>query len=221
MTNILFDCPNEGDFYEELKEYIPADGRVCVVALSYYDDAVYDAESWGRIHGPGGGIYEETVAAFATYGIPKESITFINYFSDTKTEAEAKIAAANILYFPGGLPDRMMERIEEMNIAPALQAHRGLVMGYSAGAVIQLDRYHLTPDADYSEFGYYHGLGYLSGFAIEVHYEGRVEQDASIARVCAERGLPVYVTHTGKGGIVVTNSGIRTVGKVDIYQPTK
>ena len=221
MTNILFDCPNEGDFYEELKEYIPADGRVCVVALSYYDDAVYDAESWGRIHGPGGGIYEETVASFAVYGIPRESISFINYFADTKKEAEAKIAAADILYFPGGLPDRMMDRIGDMGIASALRAHRGLVMGYSAGAVIQLDSYHLSPDADYPAFGYYRGLGYLSGFALEVHYEGRATQDASIARVQRERGLPVYVSHTGKGGIVVKDGKIRTVGQVDIYQPTK
>ena len=221
MTNILFDCPNEGDFYEELHGYIPVNGRVCVVALSYYDDAVYDAESFARIHGPGGGIYEETLSAFAVFDIPKENITFINYFTDSKKEAEAKIAAADILYFPGGLPDRMMERIGDMGIAPALQAHRGLVMGYSAGAVIQLDSYHLTPDADYSAFGYYRGLGYLSGFAIEVHYEGRPEQDASIARVCAERGLPVYVTHTRRGGIVVTDGTVRTIGKVDIYQPTK
>lgn len=221
MTNILFDCPNEGDFYEDLKDYIPRGARVCVVALSYYDDAVYDAASWARVHGAGGGIYEETVTAFAAYGIPSENISFIDYFTDKKESAEEKIAAADILYFPGGLPDRMMERIEEMGIAPALRAHNGLVMGYSAGAVIQLDRYHLSPDADYPAFGYYRGLGYLSGFAIEVHYEGRPSQDASIARVLAEQKIPVYVTHTGKGGIIVTSEGMCRIGKVDLHLPTK
>lgn len=221
MTNILFDCPNEGDFYEDLKDYIPHGAHVCVVALSYYDDAVYDGASWARVHGAGGGIYEETVTAFAAYGIPSENISFINYFTDKKESAEDKIAAADILYFPGGLPDRMMERIEKMGITPALRAHRGLVMGYSAGAVIQLDRYHLSPDADYPAFGYYRGLGYLSGFAIEVHYEGRPSQDAAIARVLAEQKIPVYVTHTGKGGIVVTSEGIRRIGQVDLHLPKK
>ena len=220
MVNILFDCPNEGEFYEELKEYIPR-GRVCVVALSYYDDAVYDAGSWQRVHGAGGGIYEETVRSFAVFGIPREDISFINYFTDTREEAEAKIAAADILYFPGGLPDRMMDRITDMGIEGALRAHRGLVMGYSAGAVIQLDSYHLSPDADYPAFGYYRGLGYLSGFAIEVHYEGRPTQDASVSRVLAEQRLPVYVTHTAKGGIVVTEDGIRRIGEVDLHLPTK
>lgn len=221
MVNILFDCPNEGAFYEELKDYVPRGGRVCVVALSYYDDVVYDAASFARVHGVGGGIYEETLATFSAFGISREKISFINYFTDTKESAEEKIAAADILYFPGGLPDRMMERIGDMGIADALRAHDGLVMGYSAGAVIQLDRYHLSPDADYPAFGYYRGLGYLSGFAIEVHYEGRATQNASIARVLRERALPVYVTHTGKGGIVVTDEGIRRIGRVDLYLPTK
>lgn len=221
MVNILFDCPNEGDFYDELKEFVPRGGRVCVVALSYYDDAVYDAESWARVHGAGGGIYEETVHTFSVFGIPRENISFINYFSDTKKSAEEKIAAADILYFPGGLPDRMMERIGDIGIAGALRAHRGCVMGYSAGAVIQLDRYHLSPDADYPDFGYYTGLGYVSGFAIEVHYEGRAAQNASVARVLAERNLPVYISHTGRGGIVVTEDGIRVIGGVELRSPTK
>ena len=111
--------------------------------------------------------------------------------------------------------------IEKMGIAGALRAHRGCVMGYSAGAVIQLDRYHLSPDADYSDFGYYTGLGYVSGFAIEVHYEGRAAQNASVARVLAERNLPVYISHTGQGGIVVTEDGIRVIGGVELRSPTK
>ena len=46
MINILFDCPNIDDFYDDLKQYFSEKTQVCVIAFSYYDDYVYDADSW-------------------------------------------------------------------------------------------------------------------------------------------------------------------------------
>ena len=85
------------------------------------------------------------------------------------------------------------------------------------GVVIKL-HYH-RPDGDYTDYGYYTGLPYLEGFGIEVHYEFKPEQDESIKRFLAERGLTVYVTHTAKGGIVVKDGSVRIIGTVDIYTP--
>ncbi|MBQ4109242.1 MAG: hypothetical protein IJC80_07575, partial [Clostridia bacterium] len=68
MVNILFDCPNISDFKEELSPYISKDSRVAVVAFSFYDDYVYDSESWMRVYGKGiGEGYFEVVDEFATY----------------------------------------------------------------------------------------------------------------------------------------------------------
>ena len=219
MVNILFDCPNLDDFVEELSPYFSAESRVAVVALSYYDDYVYDEESWQRVYGVGGNCYYETVDPLGALGVPKENIKFISYFSDTTESAREKIEWANVIYFTGGLPDRMMERIEDMGIADDLRKKDGVIVGYSAGAVIQLRKYHLTPDGDYPEFGYYYGLGYLDCLSLEVHYEFKAVQDESIARVPAERGLPLYVTHTRQGGVVVDNGRVFTVGRVDLHLP--
>ena len=49
--------------------------------------------------------------------------------------------------------------------------HDGVMMGYSAGAVIQLAEYHLSPDDVYPEFEYYEGLPCLNDFYMEVHYQ--------------------------------------------------
>ena len=219
MVNILFDCPNTQDFSLELAQYFNKNDKVAVVALSYYDDYVYDAESWERVYGVGGNCYFETVDGLAPFGIKPENISFINYFKDSKESARKKISEADVIYFTGGLPDRMMERIIDLDIYDALLAHSGVVMGYSAGAVIQLREYHLYPDGDYTDYGYYTGLPYLEGFGIEVHYEFKPEQDESIKRFLAERGLTVYVTHTAKGGIVVKDGSVRIIGTVDIYTP--
>lgn len=217
MVNILFDCPNLDDFREELSPYFSSESRVAVVALSFYDDYVYDAESWARVYARGEGCFE-VVDALAAFGVKRENVRFINYFTDTKEQARQTVEWANTLYFTGGLPDRMMERIEELELVDALRRHDGVVVGYSAGAVIQLGEYHLSPDSDYAEFGYYRGIGYLDGFYIEVHYEHRPTQDDAIRRVLLERGAPVLVTHTRQGGIVVDGGKIRLLGRVDEYR---
>lgn len=219
MVNILFDCPNLDDFKEELREYFSEDSRVAVVAFSFYDDYVYDAASWEKVYGRGlGNCYFETVDALSAFGVSKENITFINYFTDTHESARDKIKNANVVYFTGGLPDRMMDRIKEFNLLDTLREFDGIAVGYSAGAVIQLAEYHLYPDGDYKDFGYYEGLDYLNSLYLEVHYEFKPEQNESIRRVLAERNLPVYVTHTRRGGVVVDNGRIRIIGKVDVYE---
>lgn len=219
MVNILFDCPNLDDFKEELREYFSKDSRVAVVAFSFYDDYVYDAASWEKVYGRGlGNCYFETVDALSAFGVSKENITFINYFTDTHESARDKIKNANVVYFTGGLPDRMMDRIKEFNLLDTLREFDGIAVGYSAGAVIQLAEYHLYPDGDYKDFEYYEGLDYLNSLYLEVHYEFKPEQNESIRRVLAERNLPVYVTHTRRGGVVVDNGRIKIIGKVDVYE---
>jgi peptidase E len=219
MVNILFDCPNTQDFVPELGRYFRKGDKVAVVAFSFYDNYVYDAESWERVFGKGGNCYYETVDGLAPFGITPDDISFINYFTDTKESAKRKIKEADVIYFTGGLPDRMMDRIREFELEEILLAHRGVVMGYSAGAVIQLNEYHLYPDGDYKDFGYYKGLPYLSGFGIEVHYEYKPEQYESIRRFLKERSVTTYVTHTRSGGIVIDNGEVKVIGKVDVYKP--
>lgn len=218
MVNILFDCPNLDDFKDDLAEYFSSDSRVAVVAFSFYDDYVYDKESWERVYGKGiGNCYFETVDALAAFGVREENISFVNYFTDSKKSAREKIKNANVVYFTGGLPDRMMERIIEFDLLDTLRKFEGVVVGYSAGAVIQLEEYHLYPDGDYTDFGYYRGIGYLDNFYVEVHYEDNDEQKESIKRFLQERKKPLYVTHTRLGGVVADNGKIRIVGKVDTY----
>lgn len=219
MKNILFDCPNIDDFYDDLKDYFNEKTRVCVIAFSYYDDYVYDAESWEKVFGRGiGNCYFETVDSFKPFGVKEENVVFVNYFTDTKETAKEKIKNADVLYFTGGLPDRMMDRIKDFELEDIIMAHDGIVMGYSAGAVIQLKEYHLYPDGDYTDFGYYEGLPMLDNFYVEVHYRGLDIQDESVKRCLSERGKTVYVTNDKSGGIVVENGNIRIVGKVDVYK---
>lgn len=220
MTNILLegyeiDAPW---LYNELKNYIKPDHLVAVVALSFRDNRVKSLEDWNLLYSKESGkYYNGIVGGLASYGIPGDNITFINYFMDSEESAAQKIADADIIYFLGGLPDRMLDRIKELNLYNILSKHDGIVMGYSAGAVIQLAEYHLSPDEDYPEFIYCEGLPYLDDFYMEVHYENTRIQNESIQRVIAERGKTVYATARGAGAILVDNGNIKLLGEVKVF----
>lgn len=204
--------------YSELEHYIKPNQSVAVVAFSFRENRVKSLTDWNALYSKESGIYYGgIVGGFAAYGIPEDRINFINYFADTRESAARKIEAADIVYFLGGLPDRMMNRIQEFNLYDVLRKHKGIHMGYSAGAVIQLAEYYLPADDDYPEFGYYEGLPYLDDFYVQVHYTGTATQDAAIERVLAERGKTVYATAFKRGAIVVENGSVKLLGDVRVF----
>ncbi len=221
MINILlegFDIV-EPWLYDELKNYIKPNHSVAVVAFSFRDNRVRSLSDWDALYGKESGKYRDgIVGGFTAYGIQEDNVTFINYFTDTKESAAQKIKTADIIYFLGGLPDKMMYRIKEFDLYDVLMQHKGIIMGYSAGAVIQLSEYHLSPNNDYPEFKYYKGLPYLSDFYMEVHYEGTAVQDESIQRVLAERGKTVYATALRSGAILVDSGNIKLLGDVKAFK---
>ncbi len=204
--------------YGELKNYIKPEYSVAAVAFSFKDSRVRSRSDWDALYSKENGkYYDKITRGFTSYGVSRDKISFINYFADTKQSASQKIEAADIIYFLGGLPDRMMERIKEFGLYDALMSHNGIIMGCSAGALIQLAEYHLSPDEDYPEFKYYDGLPYLNNFYVEVHYEGTEAQDKAIRRVLAERDKTVYATGLGAGAILVDNGNIKLLGDVRTF----
>ena len=220
MINILLECYNiqEPWLYDELKKHIKPFHRVAVVAFSYRDSQIKCIKDWYMCYAKEKGrFYRPIVDGLLAYGISEENISFINYFADNKKSAKEKIEKSDIVYFLGGLPDKMLERIKEFDLYDVLANYKGIAMGYSAGALIQLKEYHLSPDDDYPEFGYYEGLPYLNDFYLEVHYENSDVQNLSIQRVMKERMKTVYATVLMKGAIVVENGNIKLLGDAKKY----
>lgn len=220
MINILLEGYeiNASYLYDDLKNYILPNYSVAVVAFSFRDREVKNSKDWNLLYSKENGIYYNgIVSGFTAYGISENNITFVNYFKDTKESAKQKAEKADILYFTGGRPDRMMNRIKEFDLVDVLKKHNGIIMGYSAGAVIQLSEYHISPDKDYKEFQYYDGLGYLNDFYLEVHYENTKVQNKAIQRVLAERGKTVYATAFMSGAVIVDNGNVKLLGDVKTF----
>lgn len=221
MINILLEGYDIDSpwLYDELKKYIKPFHKVAVVAFSFRDGQAKSLADWDLLYSKEKGkYYGGIVGGLLSYGISEDNITFINYFADTRKTANEKISNADIVYFPGGLPDKMMERIKELELFDNLMNHKGIVMGYSAGALIQLAEYHISPDEDYPEFKYCNGLPYLNDFYLEVHYENTAAQNAAIQRVIEERRKTVYATVCMKGAILVDNGAVKLLGDVKEYK---
>jgi len=221
VVNILLEGYKISDpwIHDELKNYVKPTHKVVVIAFSFRDNLVKNLADWNSLYSKSNGkFYDGIVGSLTDYGVSEDNICFINYFEDTKETAAQKIVDSDIIYFPGGLPDRMMERIKEFDLYEVLSRYNGIVMGHSAGALIQLTEYHLSPDRDYPEFKYYEGLPYLHDFYLEVHYENTDSQNEAITRVLSERGETVYATAFMAGAIIVDNGNIKLLGDVKTFE---
>lgn len=220
MINILLEEHDiDNDYlYNDLNKYIMLNHTVAAVLFSFKDSEVKSLSDWNTLYSKENGkYYNGIVNSLNSYGISEEQISFINYFTDTKESAQQKIKNADIVYFPGGLPDRMMDRIKEFDLLDVLMKHNGIVLGYSAGALIQLAEYHISPDKYYDKFEYCKGIPYLDNFYLEVHYDNTENQNKSIQKVIAERGKTVYAPVFMSGGIIVDNGNIKLLGDVKVF----
>ncbi len=194
--------------------YINANHKVAVVAFSFREGQIKNAKDLDKLYGKENGkYYPVTVSALKSYGIVEDNISILNYFEDTRETARKKIKDADIIYLTGGFPDMMFKRINEFNLAETIKEHKGIILGYSAGAMIQLSEYHITPDKDYPVFKYYEGLGILDSFGIEVHFNGSKIQNESIERFIKEKKKPVYAIGD-KGALIVDNGNVRMIGDI-------
>lgn len=199
--------------YPTLRKYIRNDEEVCIFPFGFFDQEDYEM----YYSSDRGMEYQAHMKVFSKYGISKNQIHWVDYFNDSKEEMENKIMNSSLIFLPGGAPDLMMKRIKEKRLKPLLKNYQGIVLGYSAGAMVQLKEYHITPDQDYSTFGYYSGLNQLSGFDIEVHFAKSRIQMESIERVREQRQIPVYGIYDN-GGIVIEGNHLEFFGQVDRFE---
>lgn len=216
MVNILLEGSNLVDEYlvEKLNKYIKPNHKVLIIPFSF-DRGVRTPEEWADLFGRKyREYYNELLDGFKYYGVPEEHIQIVNYFLDNKDDIIEKIKKVDIVYFTGGLPDKMEERIEQIGIYEALSNYKGIVMGDSAGAMVQFKEFHISPDEDYDEFAYHRGLPYIDSFYLEPHFEHNKVQNEAINKVLLERKKSVFAIEKESGAIIVDNGEIKTIGKV-------
>ena len=216
MINILLSLYNfDSDWcFDTFKEIIKPYHKVLIIPLSYHEEWLNNKQDWyNTFNRFTGTLYIDIVSPFLSFGIVEENINWINQFEDSKDVMCSKILDSEIIFFTGGYPDKMMERFIHYGLVEVLENYQGIMMGSSAGAMVQIGDYHISKDNDYDEFSYNKGLNIIKDFDIEVHYEDSFIQNESIARCIKERNKPVYSIEN-EGAILVMNNNVIMLGKV-------
>lgn len=220
MINMLFNLYNFHEDWarDEVGEYISPDDKVLIIPFSFGQE-INDEEDWEDAYSKENGEhYESIIEPFLYYGIEESNIKWINYYKDTIKSAQAKLRKNNIVFFTGGFPDKLKSRLNDFHLIDRLENYKGLMIGSSAGAMIQIAEYHITPDGDYDRFKYSRGLNIIKDFDIEVHYEGADIQNQSIEKILNEKKDLVYAI-TDNGGLIFDKGETILLG--EIYGFTK
>lgn len=217
MTNVLLNYYNfDGVWARPHLQQLVVGKKVLIIPLAYRECQAWDNDSWLSVYGKDGEKYRNIVTPFVNYGYDERELDWLNPY-DGRNHRE-QIENATLLFFTGGMPEKAIRRMDELGITQAVKNFKGVVMGASAGAMLQLDTYHITPDDDYDSYGVWHGLGLVYGLDLEVHYLATPLQDECAKRALSETGLPVYkMWH--EGGVIVQDGVVTAMGSVEIIRP--
>lgn len=214
-ANVLLNYYNfDGDWAKpHLKKLFESLPHVLILPLAYRESQATDNQSFLSIYGKGGEKYDKILRPFLSYGYCEEDIVWLNPYDDS--DRLVQISEAELLFFTGGMPEKAIARLGQLGLTEAVRRFEGVVVGASAGAMLQLDTYHITPDEDYDSYGIWHGLGLVRGLDLEVHYLDAPLQNSCAQRAHRELGLPVYkMWH--EGGLLIENGAVTVMGNVEI-----
>ena len=213
MINVLLNYYNfDGDWARpHLEKLFRSKPRVLILPLAYRETQAWDNDSFLSIYGKGGEKYDNILRPFIAYGYAESEISWLNPYDESNHVQQVK--DADLLFFTGGMPEKAIKRMGELGIVDAVKTFHGVVMGASAGAMLQLETYHITPDEDYGEYGVWQGLALVKGLDLEVHYLATDIQRQCTDRAVKELGLPVYqMWH--EGGLLIENGAVTVMGNV-------
>ncbi|MEG1255036.1 Type 1 glutamine amidotransferase-like domain-containing protein [Clostridium sp.] len=220
MVNIFLSEYNfHGEWAKDtIKKYINYCDKVVVIPFAFSEKWISNNVEWQNAYNRYyGNYYKEVVEPFLEYGIDEDNIVWLNYFEDTDEEMRRIIESSNIIFITGGLPDIAVERVIERGLLNYIDSSK-IIMGASAGALMQLNNYYISPDEDYTDFMYCHGLELVNkDFYIEVHYEDTDIQNDCIKRVLKEKTDTIYAIKDN-GGIIVDSGNLLLLGDVVTFK---
>ena len=154
----------------------------------------------------GGKYYEEQYAPFKSLGINKDYF-YIVHPSDDVDIIRAKFKYADVIFLAGGHMESLEILLKEFDLWNLIKIVDKHVIGVSAGALIQLDKYNITPyiDVDYDYYDTCTGLGLLKDVRLIVHYRHDYDKHREILQhISAETAEEM--SETNKDIMIVTLS---------------
>lgn len=179
-----------------LEEIINPDSKVVIIpwAFIFVDNGYIETSEYFPIYGA---RYERELCYLREIGIQDKNVYIADYYSDTPDRIKTEIENSKIIILPGGNPISLTNKICELKLDQTLRSYKNIIIGGSAGATTQFNKYFITEEQN-EERGFQEldGLGLLGvDFMIDVHtdvyvsgeYEGNMEKYYSVLQQLANK----------------------------------
>lgn len=147
-------------------------------------------------------------------GIPEENIVILDCYNDNKEYMIDKINESDVILLTGGNPEMLYNKVVNAGIKETIKNYKKIVIGSSAGAELQLNKYFITKKNNYyKRFDWYDGFGVIKDdFYFDVHSVSRGRYLPSLEKKSKEINKTIYCLFDD--GIIIYN---RKTKKVDLY----
>ena len=216
MYNIFFSRIELGikNAIKRLKEIIPEDSKVAILPWAFpneIDGYLLENDFFKK----GGSRYNRYIDSLLMLGIKKENIIICNCYLDSKEKLKEILNSSDILLLPGGNPEMFYEKVvHDTEILYDIKYFKGIILGESAGAVLQLKKYFITAKNNYyKHFAFYPGFGVLNDpFYIDVHSSNNKKYVEKLKNISDKAEKCVYAI--SDNGVLIYNNVNK---KVELY----
>lgn len=154
---------------------------------------------------------------FLELGLDKNNITILDCYNDSTEYMKDKINESSILLLTGGNPEMFYNKVIKSGILDCLKKYNNTIIGVSAGAELQLNRYFITKKNNYyKKFDWYDGFGIIDNdFYFDVHSINRGRYIPSLREKSIQIKKNIYCLFDS--GVIIynrKNKEIETYGEV-------
>ena len=208
---------------KDLKKLIKTNYKVVIIAWTFpteIDNDTFNNEWFKK----GERRYNKYVGLLINLGLKEENITILNcYDKDNISQFKKIVDDSDILVLTGGNPEMLYSKVvQETELLYNIKHYKGIIIGASAGAELQLKRYFITAKNNYYKyFAFYDGFGVLDDpFYFDVHSINNKFYLNKLQKVANEKVKKVYAIYND--GAMIYNRktrDLKILGNVSTFLP--
>lgn len=196
---------------DKLKKIIDENSKVSILPWSFATE-LSDLDEFFK---KGEKRYDKYVNILKAIGIKEKNIKVLDCYKQSNDSIKKDINNSDVLLFTGGNPEMLYSKVvQSKECLYEIKNYKGIIIGSSAGAVLQLKRYFITAKNNYyKSFAFYDGFGNIDdSFYLDVHTIKNKKYLEKLQKVANETGKKVYAM--SDSGIIIYK---RDTKKFDKY----
>lgn len=219
MYSIFFSMIEQGIEYakEELIKIVKPNDKVVIFPWAFpteLNEEKFENEYFKK----GEKRYKRYIDSLKKIGLKEDNMIVCNCYKHTKEELIEIINNSDILLLPGGNPEMFFSKVvHQTEILYNIKHYNKIIIGESAGAELQLERYFITAENNfYKYFAFYDGFGIIKNdFYFDVHTRKEKYYLNRLQNIANEKNKKVYgiyddgyILYDRKNKKIISNANI-------------